>query len=363
MTGKRNVVVVGAGVVGLTTALTLLRRGTYDVTVVSKHMPGDYNIEYTSPWAGANWWPVSSAGTREQVWDEKTFHELWRLAKDVPAAGVEVRNSLIYRRKKDENTPIIEWSGNLLLDDPWFKNLVPDFRKLRKDEIPKTFESGTSFKSVCINTAVYLPYLVSQCLELGATIKRATVKHICEAAGLHASGIKADVVVNCTGLMARSLGGVMDEKVIAARGQIVVVRNEAPAMINVSGTEDGLEETTYIMMRPAGGGTVIGGSYQKHNYESQADPNMTQRIMRRAIEICPELVKPGQGVEGLDIIRTYAGLRPLRIGGVRLEKENIEGVEVVHNYGAGGFGYQASYGMAEDAACLVDNATHIKAKL
>jgi D-amino-acid oxidase len=24
------------------------------VTVVAKHMPGDYDIEYTSPWAGAN---------------------------------------------------------------------------------------------------------------------------------------------------------------------------------------------------------------------------------------------------------------------------------------------------------------------
>jgi hypothetical protein len=65
---------------------------------------------------------------------------------------------------------------------------------------------------------------------------------------------------------------------------------------------------------------------------------MTQRIMKRAIEICPELVKPGQGVEGLDVIKTYAGLRPLRVGGVRLEKEIIDGVAVVHNYGAGGFG-------------------------
>jgi D-amino-acid oxidase len=241
-----------AGVVGLTTALTLLRQATYDVTIVAKHMPGDYDIEYTSPWAGANWWPVSSPGTREQVWDETTFHELWRLANHVPAAGIEVRKCLIYRRKKDENTPIIEWSGNLLSEDPWFKNLAPDFRKLRPDEIPKVVDSGTTFKSVCINTAIYLPYLVSRCLELGATFKRATLKHICEAASLHASGSKADVVVNCTGLTARTLGGVMDENVIAARGQIVVVRNEAPAMINVSGTEDGLDETTYIMMRAAG---------------------------------------------------------------------------------------------------------------
>lgn len=108
------------------------------------------------------------------------------------------------------------------------------------------------------------------------------------------------------------------------------------------------------------------------------DPNLTQRIMKRAIELCPELVKPGQGVEGLDVIKTYAGLRPFRIGGVRLEKEVIDDVVVVHNYGAGGFGCecgvqksrgdkrtdfcadQASYGMAEYAARLVDEQSPVE---
>jgi hypothetical protein len=43
-----------AGVIGLTSALLLSRRG-YSVTVAAKHMPGDYDIEYASPWAGANY--------------------------------------------------------------------------------------------------------------------------------------------------------------------------------------------------------------------------------------------------------------------------------------------------------------------
>lgn len=32
---------------GLTTALQLSRNPSYKVTVVAKHMPGDYDIEYT----------------------------------------------------------------------------------------------------------------------------------------------------------------------------------------------------------------------------------------------------------------------------------------------------------------------------
>lgn len=31
------------------------------MTVIAKHMPGDYDIEYASPWAGANFLPLVSS--------------------------------------------------------------------------------------------------------------------------------------------------------------------------------------------------------------------------------------------------------------------------------------------------------------
>ena len=46
-----------AGVAGLTTALLLSRTGKYNITIAAKFMPGDYDIEYASPWAGANYLP------------------------------------------------------------------------------------------------------------------------------------------------------------------------------------------------------------------------------------------------------------------------------------------------------------------
>lgn len=49
-----KVTVIGAGVIGLTTALLLQQRG-YEVTVVAHHFPGDKDILYTSPVAGARW--------------------------------------------------------------------------------------------------------------------------------------------------------------------------------------------------------------------------------------------------------------------------------------------------------------------
>lgn len=73
-----------------------------------------------------------------------------------------------------------------------------------------------------------------------------------EAASAHHSGEKADVVVNCTGLSSRTLGGVQDEKLYPVRGQIVLLRNDPGQMSTVSGTDDGHDETTFIMPRAAG---------------------------------------------------------------------------------------------------------------
>jgi D-amino-acid oxidase len=200
-------------------------------------------------------------------------------------------------------------------------------------------------------------------LKNGVIFKRAVFKHISEASqlGFHPSG-KVDLVVNCPGLMACTLGGVEDKTVVPARGQIVVVRNVSSKMIDISGTEDGGDEACYIMTRAAGGGTILGGSYQKGNWESQVDPNLAIRIMKRAVALCPELTG-GKGIEHLDIIRHAVGLRPVREGGTRIEKERIGDVWVVHNYGAGGAGYQSSYGCAQAAVDLVEDALGSSAKL
>lgn len=59
------------------------------------------------------------------------------------------------------------------------------------------------------------------------------------------------------------------------------------------------------------------------------------------------------------MIASYAGLRPSREGGARIEREEvvIDGKTkvLVHNYGAGGTGYQAGYGMALEAVGTVDD--------
>jgi D-amino-acid oxidase len=283
--------------------------------------------------------------------------------KDIHVNCAEISiDTVSYSRKKDTDTVTGQWMKELNSTTPWFKDVVPDFRVLPESELPAGVDSGTAFTSVCINVAVYLPYLISQCLKNGAVLQRAVLTHISEAADLHHSGAKADVIVNCTGLLASKLGGVMDKEVIPVRGQIVVVRNDPGVMLTVSGTDDGEDEVLYIMKRAAGGGTILGGTYQKGKWESQPDPNQALRIMKRAVELCPALTG-GKGIEALSVIRHAVGLRPLRLSGVRIEKEKIGSTWVVHNYGHGGWGYQASYGCSEGAKELVDEVLAPKSKL
>ena len=83
-------------------------------------------------------------------------------------------------------------------------------------------------------------------------MKRGVFGHISEAAHAHYSGQKADLIVNCTGLSAGKLGGVEDQSMVPARGQTVLVRNEAIGIVGDSGTDDGDDEVCYVIPRAAG---------------------------------------------------------------------------------------------------------------
>lgn len=276
--------------------------------------------------------------------------------------------------------------------NPWFKDILPDvnhplsslpqlnfnlnmqtnpqFRILHKEELPPGTDSGTEFTSVCINTALYLAYLVGQCRLHSVSLYRAILRHITDAESFHHTGSPADVIINCTGLMASTLGGVNDKSVIPARGQTVLVRNEGLYNCSSSGTDDGDgEESCYSMTRASGGGTVLGGSYQLGNWNGQVDLDLAARICRRAVELNTHLTDglERKDVEGLSIIRHAVGLRPFRAEGVRVERERIGGLEVVHCYGHGGFGYQVSWACSGDVVKLVEEVfaegEGVKAKL
>lgn len=146
-----------------------------------------------------------------------------------------------------------------------------------------------------------------------------------------------------------NLGGVEDKSCYPIRGQITLIRNDASCNFSVSGTDSSADESCYGMARAAGGGTILGGCTQPNSWSGEVDLDLARRIMERAKSVL--------GWEGkLDVVRQGVGLRPGREGGIRVQWEMIGGTRVVHNYGHAGAGYQCSYGCAEVAVSLVEEA-------
>jgi D-amino-acid oxidase len=205
-------------------------------------------------------------------------------------------------------------------------------------------KAGISFTTVSVNPQLYLPYLQSALISLGATFVRRHLSHVREAFAL-TSPVVPSAVINATGLLASRLGGVEDKAVFPSRGQTILVRNEYPKQIAHVAWDKNKEEMTYIIPRGSGGGTILGGCRQPNNWyithqrflmrsrNSEVDPNLALRIASRCVVLAPDLVD-GKGIEGLDIVRHNVGFRPSREGGARLEADFLDIGLVVHNYGA-----------------------------
>jgi glycine/D-amino acid oxidase-like deaminating enzyme len=231
------------------------------------------------------------------------------------------------------------------------------------------------FTSVSVNVPVYLRWLEEQCLALGVVIRKAAIKALSDV-------IKPNTqaVVNATGLGSLTLEDVKDTKVEPIRGQIVLVRSPVKRCVMDASPHDEPTRSTYIIPRPnSDGQTICGGCYEVSNknerkhargriintmqvgsWEREPSPAMTRNILEKCLARVPELSKDGT-VEGMEIIRECVGFRPSRAGGPRLEREdrNVKGRKVayVHAYGIGPAGYQASWGMAKEAADLVGQVT------
>ena len=137
------------------------------------------------------------------------------------------------------------------------------FREIPSEELPSGAKAGISLTSVSINTQIYLPYLQSQLIALGATFIRQHLSHIREAYTLIDPPPSA--VINATGILASTLGGVEDKDVYPTRGQTILVRNKCSKMYFRS-LERLEEEPAYIIPRPFGGGTILGGCRQHGNW-------------------------------------------------------------------------------------------------
>ncbi|KAK1454800.1 FAD dependent oxidoreductase [Colletotrichum melonis] len=343
-TPAQHFVVLGAGVIGLTTALTLRAEfPSVKITILAEYFPGDYNIDYCSPWAGGNWCSSANDNGLLESFDRVAFERFRKIAKSAPEAGIKSSPLRMIFDQKIEDAGILSVETGKL----WYDDLVGGTVPLRTDELPDKAVFGLDVPNTfVINTQIYLQWLLEQCRQSKVILVRQKIGHINEAR------ISSDVttVFNCTGLGSYFLGGVEDKSMYPTRGQTILVEQpiEPLKRMYFRSPRRVDNDTTYIFQRPLAGGIVLGGCRQDGNWDKEVDPELTKTILQRCCALAPELGKPGD----LKIIKHGVGLRPNRKGGPRIEVEKRDEGLVVHNYGASGAGYQASWGMAAHAVNL-----------
>lgn len=340
-----EVVVLGAGIVGLYTTYCLINEAGVkpaSITVVGKHLPGDQSIGYTSPWAGGNVSCITPNDPETLAWDKFTYTRLPEIQKKLggPSCGLDKRPS----------TEIWDEAPNEAKIEA-LSRYIEDLKVIPKSELPAGAKFGLSLTTWNFNCPLFLSNFKKYLEGLGVTFIRRELSHVSQAylPDTH-------TVFNCTGLGAFSLDGVKDTKVYPTRGQVVVVK--APH-VQENKVRWGPTYVTYIIPRPhSNGELILGGYLQKGNWSGDTFEEETKDIIKRTTALLPKILdKP------LNVIRVNAGLRPSRHGGPRIELEHVEDKLLVHNYGAGGYGYQAGFGMAHKAVSLYLKARRESAKL
>lgn len=313
--------VVGCGVIGLTSAIRLQEAG-YRVRIVAEAMPP----ETTSAVAAAVWYPYRAYPLeRVLAWSARTLAVHYELAAD-PATGCLITDLLEYFV---DPTP-----------DPWWREAVRRFRHATRAERPDGYRDGYRVEVPVVETPVHLAYLLRRFEAGGGTVARRSVRALAPLLD------EAPLVVNCTGLGAAALLG--DDALTPIRGQVVRVSN--PGLRTCLIEEHGPLAMTYIIPRTHD--CILGGTADEGDWRREPDPATTGAILDRACRLEPRL----REARVLDV---RVGLRPGRTA-VRLEAEAAgAGRALIHNYGHGGAGYTLCWGCADEVVDLARRLVRI----
>lgn len=410
MVERDHIVIVGGGVIGISTAIALLDHpvSPCDVTIVAADLPpldskayspkaisgsSSPPPSYASAWAGAH--HVSDASTPRQLERDKiTFQVLQKIEEAIVKGGAAPWARDPGRRPVFWVDQTEYWSngaGCIKTSVEWY----PGYKILSTSDLPLKVDFGCTFSTFDIVVPNYLSLLFSYMLSLGGRAIKQKVGRIDEAIGLatgpqHNSTIvqghsqptaPPKLVIAAPGLGAKEL--LQDLGVHPVRGQTLLLRapwcastkpNEASSdavfwrgMSRVTAEQGGYRDTYVI---PRGDGTIIvGGTRLPNDFDEDPRSETTEEILKRVLPLMPTLKNPekknvdGKFSDQVDILAVNVGLRPARQGGIRIERANehdeatfSRSLPMIYTYGFGGIGYQSSWGAAFEARRLVDEA-------
>lgn len=255
-TGRRRFAVLGCGVMGLSTARLLQRRGGL-VTIYTREMPP----ETTSNIAGALWLPTSSYHPQSVTTE---FPEQFRLAarisnrefQNLVGDNYGVRWIESFTLQREPTTDVREIIGGA--------QLYPATQIHRDPQAYFGFPQVTQFNTMLIEPATYLNALLRDFYVAGGKV---IVKEFRSREELLA--LPEQVIMNCTGLGSRTL--FKDETLIPVRGQLEVLLPQPEI--------DYCYLYGSMYMFPRRDGIILGGTFDHEDWSLKANAEQTTQIL------------------------------------------------------------------------------------
>lgn len=311
----KEAIVVGCGVIGLTTAITL-QKNNYSVKIITNKLPA----ETTSAVAAAVWLPYEvKPYDKVKIWSSSSYDAYVEFAQD-ETSGVSMIDMTIVIGSEE---------------DAWWKDALPKekIRRANENELPGDHKLGYVLNVPMIETQLHLQFLLERFETEGGTVEMKQIDDL-------NSFDQNKIIINCTGLAAKELTD--DKELYPIQGQIVLLKRNPNIKCTLSEILEGENKDKLAYIVPRSDYTVLGGTAEAHNYGLRPSDQEASAIIKRC-----------QSLDSLinedNYVSTIIGLRPGR-SEIRLEREG----NIIHNYGHGGGGYTVAWGCANSVLNMLN---------
>jgi D-amino-acid oxidase len=263
---ERRAAVLGCGVVGLTTARQLQRRG-FAVTIYAASVPPDT----TSNMSLAGFTPTSGLvafDRRTPEWDtqfrravEIAYRQLQLLAG--PRYGI----SWIYNYAPTDDPPSGAGTNTLLPDSVRTGQVV-----LEPGQHPFPFKFAIERPEMRIEPSIYLDALVADVVASGGRI---VIRRFETPRDLMT--LDEPVIVNCTGLGAKALFN--DPELMPLKGQLIVLIPQEEVNYSTNGGVRDSPPGVFVHMMPRRDGIVLGGTSERDIWTTEVNDAERQRVV------------------------------------------------------------------------------------
>ena len=279
--GDRTAAVMGSGVVGLTSARELQRRG-FAVTIYAATVPPDT----TSNMSLAGWTPTSGLvdfKSRTAEWDEQ-FRTAVRIAyrRLQLLTGPKYGITWITNYAPTDNAEAAR-GGNVLMPDDIMNPRV----LLQPGEHPFPTKYAIERPEMRIEPSIYLDALMNDFLLWGGKV---VIRKFETPADV--TTLRENVIINCTGLGSKALFN--DAELVPLKGQLTILVPQSEILYSTSGGARApvTPEAGFIHMMPRSDGIVLGGTSIRDDWSLTINEVERQRVVETHIELFNSMRAP-----------------------------------------------------------------------